>query len=211
MPVDENALHPLGFTDTLVFLKPLAAGRDKVDVGRFSYYDDPVEPEKFFERNVLYHFEFTPSRLVIGSFCAFATGTTFLMDGANHPMGGLSTIPFDIFGDPWAEGFSSRDVTDEDRGDTAVGHDVWIGYGATIMPGVNIGAGAIIAAKSVVTRDVAPYSVVAGNPAREVRRRFDEDTVTRLLTAGWWDWPTDRIAAALPAIRSGDIDALEVQ
>ncbi len=206
---DPTQRHPLDFTDQVVFLAPLAEGRDRIEVGRFTYYDDPDRAEEFFDKNVLYHFEFSPSRLLIGPFCAFATGTTFIMDGANHAMGGISTFPFDIFSEDWSQGFSSKDVNAEGRGDTVVGADVWIGNGAVIMPGVTIGAGAIIAARSVVSRDVPPFTIVAGNPAREIRRRFSDADTARLLEIAWWDWPVDKITRHITTIRSADIDALE--
>ncbi|MEM1130489.1 MAG: CatB-related O-acetyltransferase [Pseudomonadota bacterium] len=206
---DPMALRPLGFADSLVFLQPLAQGRDRVEVGPYSYYDDPDRPEDFFDRNVLYHFEFSPSRLVIGPFCAFATGLRILMDGANHAMGGFSTFPFDIFAEDWKQGFSSMDVNAEGRGDTVIGADVWTGYRATILPGVKIGPGAIIGAGAVVARDVPPYTVVTGNPAQPVRQRFDPDTIEALLRIAWWDWPADKITRNLNAIRGADLTALD--
>ena len=206
---DPDRLHPLAATDQVVFLAPLAKGRRGIEVGRYTYYDDPAGAERFFDRNVLYHYDFSPSVLRIGAFCALATGVRFVMDGANHAMGGFSTFPFDIFGPDWQQGFSSMDVNAEGRGDTVVGPDVWIGYDATILPGVTIGAGAIVAAKSVVSRDVPPYAIVAGNPARVIRRRFDEPTVEALMAAAWWDWPLDKITRNLTAIRGADLAALQ--
>ena len=192
-----------------VFLRPLAEGRANVSAGRFSYYDDRDETRDFFDRNVLYHFDFVGDRLVIGDFCALAHGVRIFMNGGTHAMGGFSTFPFNIFGNGWEEGFDPATWTAENKGDTVIGPDVWIGNDATLMPGVTIGAGAIVAAKSVVTRDVPPYAVVGGNPARVLRMRFDEATIARLLAVAWWDWPVERITAALDAIRGADIAALE--
>lgn len=192
-----------------VFLKPLAKGRANVSAGRFSYYDDRDETRDFFDRNVLYHYDFVGDRLVIGDFCAIAHGVRIFMNGGTHAMGGFSTFPFNIFGHGWENGFDPATWAAENRGDTVIGPDVWIGNGATLMPGVTIGAGAIIAAGSVVTKDVPPYAVVGGNPARTLRLRFPEDVIARLLAVAWWDWPVDRITQALNAIRSADIDALE--
>lgn len=189
----------------VVFLRPLAQDRANVSVGRFAYYDDPDHATEFFVRNVLHHFDFVGDRLEIGAFCAIATGVRIVMNGANHAMGGFSTYPFNIFGGGWEQGFDPADWGAGFRGDTVIGPDVWIGAEAWIMPGLTIGAGAIVAAKAVVTRDVAPYAVVAGNPAREVRRRFDADTVAALLDIAWWDWPADRISARLDAIRGADL------
>ena len=205
---DPDTLHPMpGFPRT-VALRPLAAGRANVSVGPYSYYDDPDHAAEFFDRNVLHHFDSVGDRLVIGPFCAFATGCRIVMNGANHPMGGFSTYPFNIFGSGWDEGFDPASWEAETRGDTMIGADVWVGAEAWIMPGATIGPGAIVAAKAVVTRDVAPYAVVAGNPAREVRRRFDEATIADLLDIAWWNWPAESITRNLGAIRVRDLSAL---
>lgn len=207
---DPDELHPMPGFPRVTFLRPLAKGLPNVEIGRYTYYDDPDAPEEFFTRNVLHHFDFVGDRLVIGPFCAIATGARFVMNGANHAMGGFSTYPFNIFGAGWEKGFDVATWEAENRGDTIIGADVWIGSEAWIMPGVKIGPGAIIAARSVVTHDVAPYAVVAGNPAREVRRRFDDATIEALLDLAWWDWPVERITATLDAIRGADIKALRM-
>lgn len=205
---DPDALHPLPQHPRVVHLAPLARGRANVTVGRFAYYDDPDAPESFFDRNVLHHHDFMGDRLSIGGFAALASGVTIVMNGANHDMRGFSGFPFDVFAG-WGAEFDLAGYVAQSRGDTSIGPDVWIGSGAWIMPGVVIGAGAIVAAKSVVTREVRPYAVVAGNPAREIRRRFDDETVERLLAIAWWDWPTERIARNVEAIRGADLAALE--
>lgn len=206
---DPTTLHPLAATNQLVFLKPLAAGRANVVVGDYSYYDDPDGAEDFFDRNVRYHFDFVGDRLLIGPFCAIGRGVQIIMNGATHAMGGFSTFPFNIFGNGWEVGFDPDTWSAENRGDTVIGPDVWIGTEAMILPGVHIGAGAIIAARAVVTADVPPYAVVGGNPARVLRHRFDADTVARLLAVAWWDWPRDRLARNLDAVRGADIARLE--
>jgi len=205
---DPDALHPMPGFPRIVALRPLAAGRANVSVGPYSYYDDPDHATAFFDRNVLHHFDFVGDRLVIGPFCALATGCRIVMNGANHAMDGFSTYPFNIFGAGWEAGFDPASWEAGYRGDTVIGPDVWIGSEAWVMPGVTLGAGAIVAAKSVVTRDVAPFAVVAGNPARPVRQRFDDATVAALLDIAWWDWPAGRITANLNAIRGRDLDAL---
>ncbi|HEU0221213.1 MAG TPA: CatB-related O-acetyltransferase [Paracoccaceae bacterium] len=192
----------------MTFLRPLASGRRNVEIGAYTYYDDPDAPEAFFERNVLYHFDFVGDKLIIGPFCALATGARFIMNGANHAMRGFSTYPFNIFGRGWEEGFDPATWAAENRGDMVIGADVWIGYEALILPGVRVGPGAIVAARSVVATDVPPYAIVAGNPARLVRLRFDEATIAELLSLAWWDWPVERITAALGAIRGDDLAAL---
>lgn len=209
MGPDPQQLHPLAYTDQVAFLRPLAKGRPNVEVGRFTYYDDPDGPEHFFERCVRYHFDFMEDRLVIGPFCAIAARAQFIMNGANHALGGVSTFPFAIFENGWDDDFGLEEFRHGTRGDTVIGPDVWIGSEAVIMPGVTVGAGAIIATRAVVSRDVAPYSVVGGNPAGVIRHRFDAPTVRRLLDLAWWDWPVEKISRAIPAIRSGDLSALE--
>ncbi|WP_407066406.1 CatB-related O-acetyltransferase [Jannaschia seohaensis] len=192
-----------------VFLRPLAEGRANVTVGAYAYYDDRDETRDFFDRNVLHHFDFFGDHLTIGPFCALAHGVRIFMNGGTHAMDGFSTFPFNIFGHGWEEGFDPASWTATHKGDTVIGPDVWIGDHATIMPGVTIGAGAIVAAMSVVTRDVPPYAIVAGNPARVVRTRFDDATVTRLLSIAWWDWDAAKITRNLDAIRGADLTALE--
>lgn len=200
--------HPMEGHPRVGFLKPLVSD-PLIQIGDYTYYDDPDGPEHFVAKCVLYHYPFVGDRLVIGRFCAIAAGVRFIMNGANHALSGLSTYLFSIFGQGWEEGFDPETWADAIRGDTVVGNDVWIGYEATIMPGVTIGGGTVIAAKSVVSRDVPPYAVVAGNPARVVRRRFDDRTVERLLAIGWWNWPAQKITRSLAAIRGGNVDALE--
>ncbi len=203
-----DTLHPFNGEPHTVFLKNVIT-RPNIQVGDFSYYNDPEHAADFETRNVRYHFDFVGDQLKIGRFCALATGTTFIMNGANHAMTGFSTYPFNIFCDAWREGFDPATVFDHLRGDTIVEHDVWFGTDATIMPGVTICSGAIIGANAVVASDVPPYAVVVGNPGRIVRLRFAEPVIERLLEIAWWDWPVDLITRHLSAIRDADLDALE--
>ena len=176
-------------------------------IGDYTYYDDPEDSENF-ERNVLYHFPFMGDKLIIGKFCALARGLKFIMNGANHQMSGFSTYPFSIFGQGWERVVPEmRDLPF--KGDTVVGNDVWIGYNAVMMPGVTIGDGAIVAAEAIVTRDVAPYTIVGGNPAAPIRQRFADDVIERLLAIAWWDWDIDKITRNLEIIVGADIAALE--
>jgi len=199
--------HPLPQTNRVVFLKAITSGAN-IHVGDYSYYDDPAEPEKFQENNILYHYDFVGDTLRIGKFCALGTGTKFIMNGANHRLDGPSTFPFPIFGGDWAAHMHLlADLPS--KGDTTVGNDVWFGYGSLIMPGVTIGDGAIIASGSVVTGDVPAYAVVGGNPAKLVKMRFNDDTISRLLEISWWHWPLEQISANIPAIMAGNVAQLE--
>ena len=200
--------HPIPMHKRVGFLKPLVTA-DNIEIGDFTYYDDPDGPDLFQEKCVLHHYPFIGDKLIIGKFCAIAEGARFIMNGANHAMSGFSTYPFNIFGEGWEVGFDPATWQRELRGDTVLGNDVWIGMEAVILPGVTIGDGAIAAAKSVVTHDVPPYAIVAGNPAKVVKRRFDQRTIDRLLKVAWWDWPVDKITRNLNAIRGADIRALE--
>lgn len=200
-----NDKHPMKGFPQVCFIRNTVSNPNII-VGEYTYYDDPDDSENF-ERNVLYHFPFIGDRLVIGRFCAIARGVRFIMNGANHAMAGFSTYPFQIFGNGW-EAVNEDPGASSTRGDTVIGNDVWIGYETLIMPGVRIGDGAVVAARSVVTRDVAPYSMVGGNPASMIRRRFDDATCDELLSIAWWDWPIEKITANLRHIVAADIHAL---
>ncbi|GAA0590923.1 CatB-related O-acetyltransferase [Kutzneria viridogrisea] len=197
-------LHPMPGQDRLVLLKPLITS-ELIEVGEYSYYDDPEHATEFETRNVLYHYG--PDKLRIGRFCALGAGTRFIMNGANHRMDGPSTFPFPIMGGSWAEHFDL--ITGlPGRGDTVVGNDVWFGNSVTVMPGVRIGNGAIVATGSVVVQDVPDYAIVGGNPAKVVRSRYPEAEVARLLELAWWDWPAEHITEHVRTIMSGTVDEL---
>jgi virginiamycin A acetyltransferase len=200
--------HPIAMHPRVGFLRALV-DRPNIEIGDFTYYDDPLGPDKFVERCVLHHYDFIGDKLVIGKFCAIAEGARFIMNGANHAMSGFSTYPFNIFGHGWEKGFDVSTWTREIRGDTVVENDAWIGMEAVILPGVTIGDGAIVAARALVSHDVPPYAIVAGNPAKVVKMRFDARTVKRLLAIAWWDWPVEKITRNLDAIRGADIARLE--
>lgn len=202
MPVipDPTVAHPMEGHPRVTFLKPVVTA-PHIEVGDYSYYDDPDEPEAFQDRNVLY--AYGPERLLIGRYCAFATGVRFIMNGANHPMLGVSTFPFTIFGGDWAERTGDLMMSLPSRGDTVVGNDVWLGYEAMVMPGVRIGDGAIVAARSVVVDDVPPYAIVGGNPGRVIRLRYSEEQIALLLRAAWWDWPPALVTEHVRTIMSG--------
>lgn len=204
MPLpDPTTLHPIPGWKGTAFLKAFVDD-PLIEVGDYSYYDDSRGPQHFVARCVRYHFDFIGDRLVIGRFVAIAQGAQFVMNGANHPMGGFSTYPFQMFGVDGAPDV----VATGHRGDTVIGNDVWIGREAVIMPGVRIGDGAIVGTRAQVARDVPPYAVVVGNPARVVRTRFPEETVAELLAIRWWDWDAEKIGRNIAAIAGADIDAL---
>ncbi|MEW5859165.1 MAG: CatB-related O-acetyltransferase [Cyanobacteriota bacterium] len=190
-------------------------------VGDYSYYDDPIDPEGF-ERNVLYNYgsdslccyrtmlrkrDSFASRLIIGKFCAIATNVKFIMNGANHKLDAISTYPFPAFGHGWEKAMDKL-INLPTRGDTMIGNDVWMGYEALFMPGVKIGDGAVIAARSVVTKDVPPYTVVGGNPAHPIKQRFSDDEVMQLLEIKWWDWDIEKITRNIDNIMESNIQAL---
>ncbi len=195
--------HPIAGAERTGFLKNFIT-RPTIEVGDYTYYDDPAGPERF-EENVLYHFDFIGDRLVIGRFCSIAAETRFIMNGGNHATDWFTTFPFPVFGEGWE---SAAPEAWPYRGDTIVGNDVWIGYGATIMPGLTLGDGAIVATRSVVTRDVEPFAIVGGNPAQVIRYRFDEATRETLSEIAWWHWDAERLTRHVRAICSGDLEAL---
>lgn len=202
---DSGRVHPVAGQERVVLLRSVVTS-PLIEVGEFSYYDDPVDATAFETKNVLYHYG--PERLVIGKYCALGTGTTFIMNGANHRMDGPSTFPFPIMGGAWAEHFDLIQGL-PGKGDTVVGNDVWFGYNTLVIPGVRIGDGAIVASGSVIVEDVPDYGIVGGNPAKLIRVRFRPDEVERLLAVAWWDWPIELITKHVRTITSGDIDALE--
>jgi virginiamycin A acetyltransferase len=202
---DPTVLHPVAGQERVVFLRPLVRSAN-VEVGEYRYYDSFGDPRAFERDAVLY--AFGPERLIIGRFCAIASGVRFLMPGANHADLGPSTYPFGGFGPPWD---TTMDIVmcRPSRGDTVVGHDVWPGYSALVLSGVTIGDGAVVAAASVGARDVPPYAIVAGNPARIVRSRFSADEVDRLLRAAWWNWPIELVSEHARTIMAGTPAELE--
>ena len=181
-----------------------------ISVGEYTMYNDFVnDPTEFEKNNVLYHYPINHDRLIIGKFCSIACGAKFIFTSANHTLKSLSTYPFPLFFEEW--GLDKANVTDswDNKGDITIGNDVWIGYEAVIMSGVTIGDGAIIAARAVVTKDVPPYTIVGGVPARLIRKRFSDKTVALLSEIKWWEWSYDRIKKNLPAITAGRIDDLK--
>ena len=178
-------------------------------VGDYTIYNDFVnDPTQFEKNNVLYHYPINQDRLIIGKFCSIACGAKFLFNSANHTLKSLSSYTFPLFFEEW--GLDKKNVASawDNKGDIIIGNDVWIGYEAVIMAGVHIGDGAVIAARAVVTKDVPPYTIVGGTPARKIRMRFEEETIARLQQIQWWNWPVEKIRQSLPYIMEGTVDRL---
>jgi virginiamycin A acetyltransferase len=201
---NKNIKFPLVNYERLCFLKNIIKNPNII-VGDYTYYDDFENVENF-EKNVKYHFDFVGDKLIIGKFCMIASGVTFIMNGANHLTNAFTTFPFAIFGNGWENAMEGKSYPQ--KGNIIIGNDVWIGYNATIMAGVTIGDGAIIATNATVIKDVAPYSIVGGNPAHEIKKRFSEDTISKLLDLKWWDWPIDKITKNLKNLTDSKIDKL---
>lgn len=205
---DLKKIYPRTGDTQTVYLKNVITNPN-IEVGDYTMYNDfsnnPVEFEK---NNVLYHYPINHDRLIIGKFCSIACGAKFLFNSANHTLSSLSTYPFPLFFEEW--GLEKTDVARswDNKGDIIIGNDVWIGFEAVIMAGVTIGDGAIIGTRAVVTKDVPPYAVVGGIPAKPIKKRFDEDTISELLRIKWWDWPDEKIARNIAAIQSGSIKGL---
>lgn len=205
---DPMKIYPRENDQQTVYLKPVVSNPN-ITVGEFTMYNDFVnDPRDFEKNNVLYHHAINNDRLIIGKFCSIACGARFLFNGANHALSSLSTYPFPIFFDEWGQGWQGITTAWDHKGDIVIGHDVWIGYEALILAGVTIGDGAIIGARAVVTKDVQPYTIVAGVPAKPLRKRFDEATIQKLQTLRWWDWPIEKIRNNLEAIQQGRVDQL---
>ena len=193
-----NTIHPIAGYDKEIYVKPTIKNPNII-VGDFTYIADSE-----FESHVTHHYDFIGDKLIIGKFCQIAAGVEFVMNGANHQMNAVSTFPFYTL-----EGWDMKPPAQGDmpfKGDTVIGNDVWIGQNATILPGVHIGDGAIIGANSVVGSDVEPYTIVAGNPAKQLRYRFDEELTTLLLKFKWWDRPVEEINALIPVLTNSDLN-----
>lgn len=194
---DPNTIFPVAGTDTVCYLKPTVKNPN-ILIGEFTYSGD-----KDFESHVTHHYDFLGDKLMIGKFCQIAAGVEFVMNGANHQMNAATTFPFYIM-EGWEQTPSARSDLPL-KGDTVIGNDVWIGQNATILPGVHIGDGAIIGLGSVVGSDVPPYTIVAGNPARVLRKRFDDELIAMLEELRWWDRDTDTIQAWIPILTCSNL------
>lgn len=205
---DINKIYPRTNDKQIVYLKNIITNPN-IQVGEYTIYNDFYnDPLEFQKNNVLYHYPINEDKLIIGKFCSIACGTKFLMNCANHTLHSLSTYTFPLFGEEWENKMNVRDSWDN-RGDITIGNDVWIGYEAVIMSGVTIGDGAIIGTRAVVTKDVSPYTIVGGSPARVLKKRFSDDIIDKLLKIKWWNWPAEKITRNLEYIQSGNLLQLE--
>ena len=205
----DGKIYPRSGDKETVYLKNVVSGAN-IEIGDYTIYNDFVHDPRDFERsNVLYHYPVNGDRLKIGKFCSIACGAKFLFTSGNHSLRSLSTYTFPIFFEEW--GLDAKDICSawDNKGDIVIGNDVWIGYEALILSGVTVGDGAIIGSRAVVTKDVPPYTIVGGVPAKPIRRRFDGAVIERLEKLRWWDWDIETIRRSIPAIQSGDIAALE--
>lgn len=209
MAISEGKIYPRTGDKETVYLNGVVTNPN-ISVGEYTMYNDFVNDPRQFERNnVLYHYPINHDRLVIGKCCSIACGAKFIFNSANHTLSSLSTYPFPLFFEEW--GLKREEVTDswDNKGDIVIGNDVWIGYEAIIMAGVTIGDGAIIGTRAVVTKDVPPYAIVGGVPARLIRKRFPDVIILELQRSRWWDWPKERIAENISAIKRGCIHDLK--
>lgn len=206
--MNSNKVYPRTGDKETVYLKSTITNPNII-VGDYTIYNDYVNnPTKFEKNNVLYHYPINNDKLIIGKYCSIACGAKFMFTSGNHTMKSLSTYPFPIFFEEW--GLEIADIKNawDNNGDIIIGNDVWIGYEAVIMQGVHIGDGAIIGTRAVVTKDVPPYTIVGGVPAKEIRKRFSEDDINKLMEVQWWNWEEEKVKKNLRNIMSGDASSL---
>ena len=208
MTISAEKVYPRTGDGETVYLTNVVSD-PMIEVGDYTIYNVFVhDPREFEKNNVLYHYPVNHDRLLIGRFCSIACGVKFLFTSANHTLKSLSTYPFPIFFEEWGLDVENITTAWDNKGDIVIGNDVWIGYEAVIFSGVTIGDGAVIGARAVVTKDVPPYTIVGGVPAKVIRRRFPDETISRLLDLKWWNWPEERIAQNIEAIQAGNIEEL---
>jgi virginiamycin A acetyltransferase len=205
---DSTKVYPRSNDTQTIYLKNVV-NHPNIRIGDYTIYNDfKNDPRDFQKNNVLYHFPGSWDKLTIGKFCSVACGARFLMNISNHTLKSLSTYPFPLFGEEWSHDLKLGQTWDF-RGDIVVGNDVWIGYEAVILSGVTIGDGAIIGTRALVNKDVQPYTIVGGMPAKPIRKRYPDSIIEVLLSLKWWNWPEERIQKALPFIQTGDIESLQ--
>lgn len=209
MAISEKKIYPRTGDKETVYLKSIVTD-PAIIIDEFTIYNDFVnDPRDFARNNVLYQYPINHDKLIIGKFCSIACGAKFLFNSANHTQTSLSTYPFPIFFEEWDLEIKDVSTAWDNKGDIVIGNDVWIGYEAAIMAGVTIGDGAIIGSRAVVTKDVPPYTIVGGVPAKPIRKRFSDETISLLLELKWWNWPIERISQNIEAIKTGRLDKMK--
>lgn len=209
MTISEKKVYPRTGDKQTVYLKNVVKSSDII-VGDYTMYNDFVnDPTQFERNNVLYQYPINHDKLIIGKFCSIACGVKFLFNSANHTLSSLSTYPFPLFYEEWDLEKSKVANSWDNKGDIVIGNDVWIGYEAVIMAGVTVGDGAIIGTRAVVTKDVPPYTIVGGIPAKPIRKRFSDETIEALLNLKWWNWSDELIRRNISVIQSGNIENLK--
>lgn len=209
MAISKKKIYPRTGDKQTIYLKNVIKNPNII-IGDYTMYNDFVnDPTQFEKNNVLYHYPINHDRLIIGKFCSIACGAKFIFNSANHTMKSLSTYPFPLFFEEWD--LDKKDVADswDNKGDIVIGNDVWIGYEAVIMSGVTIGDGAIIGTRAVVTKDVQPYTIVGGIPAKQIRKRYSDETIDTLLKIQWWNWSKEKIQENIEAIKQGKLEDIK--
>ncbi|WP_411681097.1 CatB-related O-acetyltransferase [Clostridium thailandense] len=205
---NSNKIYPRSNDYQIVYLKNVIT-KPNIEVGEYTIYNDFYDDPRDFEKNnVLYQYPINNDKLVIGRFCSIACRAKFLMTSGNHTLRSLSTYTFSIFGEEWNEALKPTDAWDN-KGDIVIGNDVWIGYESIIMSGVKIGDGAIIGTRAVVTKDVPPYAIVGGVPAKVIKKRFSDNIISKLLAIKWWNWPEEKIKMNIENIQLRNINNLK--
>lgn len=204
---DPSSVFPNDYK-TSCFLKNVITAKN-ISVGDYTYYDDSYDPTNFERDNVLFNYPEFGDRLIIGKFCQIASGTKFIMGPANHRLSSVTTYPFNVFGGLWSERTPSHMSQLPHKGDTVIGNDVWLGRESVIMPGVKIGDGVIVAAYSVVTKEIPPYAIYGGNPAKFIRFRFDDELIALLLRFRWWDLAPEQLVEILPLLCDSDLERVK--
>ncbi len=209
MTISENKIYPRTGDTQTVYLKNVIT-ESGIEIGAYTIYNDFVnDPRDFEKNNVLYRYPINGDKLKVGKFCSIACGVKFLFTSANHTMHSISTYPFPIFFEEWGLDVTNITSAWDNKGDIVIGNDVWIGYEAIVLSGVTIGDGAIIGTRAVVTKDVPPYTIVGGIPAKPIRKRFSDEVISKLLELQWWNWPENRIKENIDVIQSGRIKDLK--
>lgn len=204
---DAAIVFPRPGDKTTVYLQNVIKNPNII-VGEYTIHHDFKDPTDFETENVLYHYPVVGDKLIIGKYCSIAFGVKFIMNGANHKMGSLTTYPFPVVAENWGLEQEVQEAWDIE-GDTIIGNDVWIGFESVIMPGVHVGDGAVVAARSLVTKDVSPFTIVGGMPARVIKKRFSDDVIELLQALKWWDWDVKKVKANVKTLTEADIEALK--